>query len=555
MTPNGEWRRLDELRVGDPLRVAAGCGAWPTTETAVDWRPSVRIASSDVAQTAGVSRWTVLRHRAGKHVRRADAARSALVAYDSPTNAVLPQMLAKRAVIRIPKRVDADLAAFLGYLVGDGHVSRRKRTLGLTSGDRPQIEAFVDLSRRLFGVEPTVRKDEGRYRAAVSSETLSDFLVDGLGLTHGPSAADKRVPEVVLRSPAHVVRAFLRAYFDCDGHAGEQGVILVSRSERLTRDVQLLLLNFGVLSRRRFAAGDSTWHLHVAGRSAARFASEVGFSLARKQARLGAYLAAHRSWKSEIWDDEVVGLEQGRADVFDISVERTHRYASAGLVSHNSFWHSRLMTEKICDDAEIIEYAERNAGVMETGNGRLNPYKLGVELYRHIEERWDKGQFGKEWEECDDLEARRHWNRRTGLGRKKIFEVRALYNDVTFIDEFLTPDFAAEQKLYSFGWSSRNDRWEIESRKFVEVKEKLLFQLTNAGQPFIYVEDANLGNRGELLLVHDHQGIDLRVDWAREVLKSLVRLWRRPVEIHTKVEQKPTLLRFDGKEHVQRPLK
>jgi stage V sporulation protein R len=220
-----------------------------------------------------------------------------------------------------------------------------------------------------------------------------------------------------------------------------------------------------------------------------------------------------------------------------------------------SYWHSRLMTEKICDDGEIIEYAERNAGVMETGQGRLNPYKLGVELYRHVEERWDKGQFGKEWEDCEDLETRRSWNRRTGLGRKKVFEVRSLYNDVTFIDEFLTPEFVAEQKLYSFGYNARNDRWEIESRKFKEVKEKLLFQLTNAGQPFIHVTDANLGNRGELLLEHDHQGIDLRIDWAREVLSALVRVWRRPVEIHTRIENKPTLLRFDGKEHVQRPLR
>lgn len=220
-----------------------------------------------------------------------------------------------------------------------------------------------------------------------------------------------------------------------------------------------------------------------------------------------------------------------------------------------SYWHSRLMTERVCDDGEIIEYAERNASVMETSGGRLNPYKLGVELFRHIEERWDRGQFGKEWEECDDVEARRNWNRRTGLGRKKIFEVRALYNDVTFIDEFLTPEFVVEQKLYSFGYNARNDRWEIESRAFEEVKEKLLFSLTNAGQPFIYVVDANLGNRGELLLEHDHQGIDLRLDWARDVLKSLVRVWRRPVEIHTKVENKPTLLRFDGKEHVQRAIR
>jgi stage V sporulation protein R len=220
-----------------------------------------------------------------------------------------------------------------------------------------------------------------------------------------------------------------------------------------------------------------------------------------------------------------------------------------------SYWHSRLMTEKICDDGEILEYAERNAAVMETGHGRLNPYKLGVELYRHIEERWDRGQFGKEWEECDDFEERRNWNRRTGLGRQKIFEVRALYNDVMFIDEFLTPEFVAEHRLYSFGYNARNERWEIESRQFEEVKAKLLFQLTNAGQPFIHVVDSNLGNRGELLLEHEHHGVDLRLDWAREVLKALVRVWRRPVELHTKVEGKPTLLRFDGKEHVQRAIR
>ena len=69
----------------------------------------------------------------------------------------------------------------------------------------------------------------------------------------------------------------------------------------------------------------------------------------------------------------------------------------------------------------------------------MNPYKLGVELYRNIEERWNKGQFGQEWEECDDLDVKKNWDLRLGLGTQKIFEVRALYNDVTFIDEFLTP--------------------------------------------------------------------------------------------------------------------
>jgi len=252
----------------------------------------------------------------------------------------------------------------------------------------------------------------------------------------------------------------------------------------------------------------------------------------------------------ERWERDV--LEVIRREAYYFWPQMQTKIMNEGWAS---FWHSRMMTEKIADDSEIIDYAERNASVMETGSGRLNPYKLGVQLFRHVEERWDKGQFGKEWEDCDSLEARRSWDRRTGLGRKKIFEVRALYNDVTFIDEFLTPDFVAEQKLYTFGYNQRNDRYEIETRQFQAVKEKLLFSLTNAGQPFIYVMDKNHGNRGELLLWHDHQGADLRIDWARDVMKSLARVWRRPVEVHTKVENKPTMLRFDGKEHVQRPLK
>jgi stage V sporulation protein R len=70
----------------------------------------------------------------------------------------------------------------------------------------------------------------------------------------------------------------------------------------------------------------------------------------------------------------------------------------------------------------------------------------------------------------------------------------------------------------------------------------------------ISVLDANHENRGELLLAHRHDGIDLRLDWARDVLASLERIWRRPVEIHTILDEKPTLLRFDGQEHKQKSL-
>ena len=38
--------------------------------------------------------------------------------------------------------------------------------------------------------------------------------------------------------------------------------------------------------------------------------------------------------------------------------------------------------------------------------GGINPYKLGIELFRHIEERWNMGRFGAEYERCTDMEER-----------------------------------------------------------------------------------------------------------------------------------------------------
>jgi stage V sporulation protein R len=545
------WKRLDDLGPGDRVAISGGAGLWPKGQFALEWKPAQRVGLAEVAERAEVSLSTVLRHRAGRNVRSRGSVAYALEAYDAAENLALPQALGKRAAVAIPSVLDERLGAFLGYLVGDGHISRVKRNLGLTTGDAEQAHAFAQLSRSLFGLSASVRRDGGRLRVLLHSEMLSDFLVEALGLTTGPSARDKAVPAAVLRSPEPVVRAFLRAYFDCDGHAGKQGVILSTTSDALATQVQLLLFNYGILSRKRRQT-DGCWHLHVTGASAAEFAKKVGFGLRRKQRALEAYVSRRRWFKAERWDDEVVSVERGRADVYDLSVEETHRYAAAGLVNHNSFWHSKIMTTRALKDHEIIDYADHHSGTMGTRPGSLNPYKLGIELYRDIEDRWNKGRFGKEWDECDDLRARRVWDKKLGTGREKIFEVRKHYNDITFIDTFLTAEFAIDQKLFVYGYNDKRNSWEILDREFRKVKSKLLHQLTNFGQPIIEVVEANGENRGELVVAHRHDGQDLKSDYAKETLKNLQSLWRRPVSIVTKVEGKGVMLRFDGKEHSEK---
>jgi stage V sporulation protein R len=489
-----------------------------------------------------------MRFTAGRHVAGASAIDDALLPYLDAENRALPKPGPRRAASRIPPAVDVSLARFLGYIVGDGHISRVKRNLGLTSGDVEQALDFMRLGQRLFRLPARMKKDGGRWRVLFHSQTLADFLVEACGLTTGPSARRKAIPTVVLRSPEPVVRAFLRAYFDCDGHAGRAGVILSTSSDVLAEQVQLLLLNFGILSRRR-QQRDECWHVHIMGRSAATFAEKIGFGLRRKQQALRSYVTSHHWYKDETWDDEVVSIEHGRADVYDISVEETHRYAAQGFINHNSYWHSTIMTQKALSASELVDYADQHSGTLAMTPGRMNPYKIGIELFREIEDRWNKGKFGKEFEDCDDIEARRRWDRKLGLGRQKIFEVRKIYNDVMFIDAFMDQDFCDRLQLYVYGYDTRSGRYVVVDRDWRKVKERLLFSLTNLGQPIILVQDANYGNRGELYLTHKFEGVPLDMDKARDTLKNLHRLWRRPVHLETVEDDRGRLLSYDGTEH------
>ena len=71
----------------------------------------------------------------------------------------------------------------------------------------------------------------------------------------------------------------------------------------------------------------------------------------------------------------------------------------------------------------------------------------------------------------------------------------------------------------------------------------------------IVVQDANYENRGELLLEHRYEGIELKIDEARDTLKNLFKVWKRPVYIKTIIDDSPRLLSFNGKEHTTRRIR
>jgi stage V sporulation protein R len=247
-------------------------------------------------------------------------------------------------------------------------------------------------------------------------------------------------------------------------------------------------------------------------------------------------------------------LKAWQADVLSIVRDEAYYFAPQAQTKimnegWATYWHSTIMTRHGMADSDLICYADHCAGTLAGSRTRLNPYKLGVELFRDIEDRWNRGAFGDEYDRCDDFAAMRDWDKQLGLGRQKIFEVRRIYNDLTFIDSFLTLDFCRRHKLFSFGFNEDSGYYEIESRQFEQVKQRLLFNLTNVGRPIIYVKDANYKNRGELFLEHRYSGVELQSNYAEDTLANLYKLWKRPVHIETTLEDATTVLSFDGHEH------
>lgn len=281
--------------------------------------------------------------------------------------------------------------------------------------------------------------------------------------------------------------------------------------------------------------------------------------LAAQRERKAEELAKMRSYPEEPARDvlgfllEAAPLESWQHQILAIIRDEAMYFAPQGQTKimnegWATYWHTKMMTQDILDDSEVIDYCDHHSGTTAMRPGQLNPYKMGVELWRHIEERWDRGQYGKDWMDCEDPRARREWDTGAMEGRDKIFQVRRTHNDITFLDTFLTADFCRQQGFFTTTYDRRAREWVIDSREFAEVKKGLLQMVASRGTPRVMVTDANAFNRGELMLVHTHEGLDIQLDWAAVTLGNLAAIWRRPVHLDTVVSDKPVRLSHDGSE-------
>jgi stage V sporulation protein R len=543
-----QWIALKDVKVGLRVPLSVGDNIWPDQLVPlIHPVPMVSATVEDVAKAAGVGVHTVYRSLSGKTEYAKDRIAVAVqnTGYTFGNNG--KPIYSLRFPLVAPTHVTESFAEFLGYLIGDGNIHVTKNAIGYTTGDRELADRYALLVRELFAIEATPYWDDrtfngkgGRWRVVFYSANVLDLL-ESLGIDLRAKARQKRIPDCILRSPKSVVSAFVSAYFDCDGCASvKQGVILSTFSDDIAQTLQILLLNYGILSRRR---GVNVW---ICGKSAEIFAKEIGFGLTRKQANLSQYLANHKWFLKEDLADEVVSIEHDVADVYDITVDRTHRYVANGMLHHNSLWHSRIMRRLgdtgVISDSETVEFAQLHSSVLSPSPTSLNPYYLGFKMFEDIEKRWD----------TPTKEEQERLGRRTDMGHQKIFEVRELDNDVSFLRNYLTKDLVKELDLYIY--RKEGDEWVIVEKDWEKVRDGIVASLTNFGYPYLVIDNGDYRGNSELYIKHLFEGQELDMVYAEKTLQHVYQLWGRPVHLETVYEDKHILLTYDGERNTKSTL-
>jgi stage V sporulation protein R len=203
-----------------------------------------------------------------------------------------------------------------------------------------------------------------------------------------------------------------------------------------------------------------------------------------------------------------------------------------------SIWHSRIMRELDLPDKDHLEFAELHAGVVSPHKGQLNPYYLGYKIFEDIERRWDN----------PSAEEKEKLGRREGAGREKMFEVRELDNDVSFLRNYLTEELCEELDLFVYELVEEEE-WTITEKRWERVRDQLVANMTNFGFPYLVIADGDYNNNRELYIKHSYEGAELDARYARKALEHVYTLWGRPVHLETVVDDERVVLHYDGDDH------
>ena len=199
-----------------------------------------------------------------------------------------------------------------------------------------------------------------------------------------------------------------------------------------------------------------------------------------------------------------------------------------------SYWHETLFMLDDRIKGHESAFAKINAGVTSISRVGLNPYAIGLRLFKFIENQANKGKFEYDFQKISNSEIRKQYNKKTNKGRDAIFKVRENFNDFTFVNSFVNQDFTDEYNLFTVGKRlNKQDNlieYFVKSRK-AEVYKKMLID-NQYHPPHITVNEEKTTDKN-LYLKHHFENKQLVKDFIAETMVGIEYLWGNQVQLET----------------------
>ncbi|VDG73063.1 SpoVR family protein [Clostridium carnis] len=211
------------------------------------------------------------------------------------------------------------------------------------------------------------------------------------------------------------------------------------------------------------------------------------------------------------WEKTILSIVKREAEYFLPQIET--KIMNEGWASYT---HYNILKQLDLPQELYLEFIKRHNDVIAPAIGGLNPYYIGFKMFEDIEKKY---------------------------GKEKIFEIRAIERDSSFLRRYLTQELCEELNLFEYNQRtfdtiieeiSDEDGWKT-------IRDTLSYTCGMGGIPYVRIIDLNKNDR-TLTLENVYDGRTLDLSYAKATLQYIQELWGYDVKLITKGSDKQSVV-------------
>ncbi len=245
-----------------------------------------------------------------------------------------------------PEVLDEELGWALGFIYGDGSVHKSGLRI---SGDVRKQEDLIkvaNIMKTKFNISHLVqdytkkRDNDNRCQYYFNSRELLAFLRENEILK--PKSGEMKIPKLIRKSPASVLKSFIDGYMQADGHGFYEddseikNRSIVTISKKMAQEIVVVSRLLGIDAKMRVIKPTET-SLGINDRYWISFrkGKDSDWSKQTKE-RTQIWNILKELQLEDFYTEKVKLIESSEQYTYDIEVEDVHNYCANSIVSHNT---------------------------------------------------------------------------------------------------------------------------------------------------------------------------------------------------------------------------